>query len=69
MSWGPVSVSAVSITISPKSTPSVSAAIWPMTVLSPCPRSVAESDTTNDPLVVAWISACDGSPPRFMPVG
>ncbi len=69
MSCGPVSVSAVSMTISSNSTPSVSAAIWPMTVFSPCPRSVAERVTTNDPLVVAWIRACDGSPPRFMPVG
>ena len=32
-------------------------------------RSVAESVTTNEPLVVAWTSAWDGSPPRFIPVG
>ena len=64
MSCGPVSVSAVSTTISSKSTPSVSAAIWPMTVRRPWPRSVAASVTTNEPLVVAWTSACDGSPPQ-----
>ena len=69
MSCGPVSVSAVSTTTSSIRTPSVSAAIWPMTVRRPWPRSVAESETTNEPLVVAWMSACEGSPPRFMPVG
>ena len=69
MSWGPVSVSAVSTYTSSGSTPRVSAAIWPMTVRRPCPRSVADSVTTNRPLVVAWTSACEGSPPRFMPVG
>ena len=69
MSCGPVSVSAVSTTTSSYGTPSVSAAICPMTVRRPWPRSVAESETTNEPLVVAWMRACDGSPPRFMPVG
>ena len=69
MSCGPVSVSAVSMTTSSNATPSVSAAIWPITVFRPWPRSVVERETTNEPLVVAWTSACDGSPPRFMPVG
>ena len=44
MSCGPVSVSAVWTTISSYGTPSVSAAIWATTVLSPWPRSVAASD-------------------------
>ena len=69
MSCGPVSVSAVSMTICSYGTPIVSAAIWAMTVRSPWPRSVAERVTTKEPLVVAWIRACDGSPPRFIPVG
>ena len=69
MSWGPVSVSAVWMTTWSYGTPRVSAAIWAITVRSPWPRSVAASTTLNDPDVVAWTSAWDGSPPRFMPVG
>ena len=38
-------------------------------VLMPWPRSTEESVTTNDPVVVEWMSAWEGSPPRFMPVG
>ena len=40
-----------------------------MTVFRPWPRSTEERLMTKLPVVVAWISAWEGSPPRFMPVG
>jgi hypothetical protein len=69
MQCGPVSVSAVSMMTFSIGMPRVSAAHWAATVFRPWPRSTEERLTTNPPIVVAWIRAWDGSPPRFMPVG
>ena len=69
MQCGPVSVSAVSTRTFSIGRPSVSAAHWAAIVLMPWPRSTEDSVITNVPVVVEWISACEGSPPRFMPVG
>ena len=69
MQCGPVSVSAVSTMMFSNGSPSVSAAHCAAIVLIPWPRSTEESVTTKLPVVVEWMSACDGSPPRFMPVG
>ena len=69
MQCGPVSVSAVSMMTFSAGTPIVSAQICVITVFRPCPRSTLDSVTTKLPVVVAWMSAWLGSPPRFMPVG
>ena len=69
MQCGPVSVSPVSISTFSIGTPSASAPICARTVLSPWPRSVLARLMTKVPVVVMWISAWVGSPPRFMPVG
>jgi hypothetical protein len=69
MQCGPLSVSAVSTRTFSGGRPSVSAAHWVTTVLRPCPRSTEDSETTKVPVVVAWTSAWEGSPPEFMPVG
>ena len=69
MQCGPVSESAVSMITFSKGTPSASAPICARTVFSPCPRSELDRLMTNVPVVVLWISAWVGSPPRFMPVG
>ncbi len=69
MQCGPVSVSPVSIRTFSTGTPSASAPICARTVFNPWPRSVLARLITNEPVVVMWMSAWVGSPPRFMPVG
>jgi hypothetical protein len=46
-----------------------SAPICASTVFSPWPKSQLARLMTNVPVVVMWMSAWVGSPPKFMPVG
>ena len=69
MQCGPVSVSPVSMSTFSNGTPNASAPICARTVFRPWPRSQLARLMTNVPVVVMWISAWVGSPPRFIPVG